>query len=216
MTLEGEDMIKNTKTKVITGMNVREHFHRTVSKAIVNQCVETSEHTTVYIVNLLTTFTRSNELFDKTSDGVYLKPLVHLYMESLAVSSKTDRNRSMKRLGDVALFVAGIFSNSLNRGMVDVDYYIAMGGNAYSYLSDSVTGTEQKQIYGEIFGELSKNFTAFVDILGEVSEQSHLSSHKDLLRLYEFWVKTDSKRAERQLRKQGIHPLQDAVNDWKH
>jgi len=38
----------------------------------------------------------------------------------------------MQRLGDTALFIAGVFADSLNRKLVDVDYYVAMGGTAYA------------------------------------------------------------------------------------
>lgn len=209
-------MVGKNQKKVITDMNVREHFHETVLNAMVNQSIDTSEHTIVYIVNLLTTFTHSHELYDNTTEGLQLKPLAHLYGEAVSLPPDNGRNRVLKQLGDISLFIAGIFSNSLNTRLVGVDYYIAMGGNAYGYLSDVSRGREHKQVHGEIFEELSKKFKAFVDVLGEVSEQSNLSSQKDLLSLYDYWIKTASKRAERQLKTRGIYPLQTSANHRQH
>lgn len=202
--------------KVITGVNIREHFHETVSKAVVNQSIEISEYTIIYIVNLLATFLHSNELYENTPEGLKLKPLVYLYLEAATVSSDNDRNRVLKRLGDVALFIAGVFSESLTNRPAGVDYYIAMGGNAYGYLSEVCKGNDQKQVHGDIYDELSNKFTNFVDLLSEVSEQSNLGSHKELLRLYDFWIKTNSKRAERQLKKHGIFPIQSAAKHKTH
>ncbi len=209
-------MISKNEKKVITDMNVREHFHETVLNATVNQCIDTSEHTIVYIVNLLTTFTHAHELYDKTTDGLQLKPLAQMYGEAVSLPSDNDRNRVLKQLGDISLFIAGLFSNSLTKRLVGVDYYIAMGGNAYGYLSDVTRGTEHKQVHGEIFEELSNKFKDFVDVLGEVSEESHLSSHKDLLSLYDYWMQTDSTRAEQQLKNHGIFPIQNPTNHRKH
>lgn len=207
-------MVHNADRKVITGINLREHFHESVSKAVVNQSIDISEHTIIYIVNLLTTFTHSNELYDQSPDGLKLRPLAHLYTEAATVSSENDRNRVLKRLGDVALFITGIFSDSLAQRLVGVDYYISMGGNAYGYLSEVLKS--RAQVHGNIFDELSTKFTEFVDLLGEVSEQSNLNSHKDLLRLYDFWMKTNSKRAARQLKKHGIFPLPNFASQRQH
>ena len=209
-------MVSKNEKKVITDMNVREHFHETVLNAMMNQCIKTSEHTIVYIVNLLTTFTHAHELYDNTTGGLRLKPLACLYGEAVSLPSDNGRNRVLKQLGDISLFIAGIFSNSLNKRLVGVDYYIAMGGNAYGYLSDASRGLEHKQVHGEIFEELSIKFKEFVDVLGEVSEQSHLSSQKDLLILYDYWMKTASTRAEQQLKNHGIYPLQDSANYRRH
>ncbi len=209
-------MVGKSEKKVITDMNVREHFHETVLNATVNQCIDTSEHTIVYIVNLLTTFTHAHELYDNTTNGPQLKPLAHLYGEAVSLSSENDRNRVLKQLGDISLFIAGIFSNSLNKRLVGVDYYIAMGGNAYGYLSDVSRGVEHRQVHSEIFEELSNKFKHFVDVLGEVSEQSNLSSQKDLLSLYDYWMKTASKRAERQLKNREIYPVQNSADHRRH
>ena len=47
------------------------------------------------------------------------------------------RQRALQRLGDVSLFIAGFFARSFARKLIDIDYHIAMGGNAYSSLADT-------------------------------------------------------------------------------
>ena len=54
-----------------------------------------------------------------------------MYSDALEEESGEARNQILRRLGDVALFISGVFSRSLKRRVVDVDYYIAMGGGAY-------------------------------------------------------------------------------------
>ena len=43
----------------------------------------------------------------------------------------------LKKLGDRSLYISGFFADSLQRKVVDVDYYAEMGGVAYGALADS-------------------------------------------------------------------------------
>ncbi|MGI9303398.1 MAG: hypothetical protein ACR2RB_11935 [Gammaproteobacteria bacterium] len=187
---------------VIANANVREFFHESIGAAMTNQGIEADDHTVYYVVNLLTGFTRADY-----QRGWHRRPLAFLLKQAIECDSTGESNQALKRLGDVALFVSGFFANSLNRKLVDVDYYIAMGGNAYGSLSERVRGTSRGQVFSDIFSELAAKFQDFVDVLGEVSEQACSESDRDILRLYERWRRTGSKRAERQLRELGIHTM---------
>ena len=56
------------------------------------------------------------------------------------------------------------------------------------------------------FAELGRRFVSFVDVLSEVSERSALMSNNDLLRLYEKWLRTRSRRDGELLAARGIVP----------
>jgi hypothetical protein len=90
----------------------------------------------------------------------------------------------------MALFVSGFFADSFNRKLVDVDYYVSIGGHAYNALSRVETDT-----FSPVFAELAEKFVGFVDVLSEVSERTSCASNADLLRLYEKWLKTGSRRS---------------------
>ncbi len=191
---------------LITGMNVTEYFRDSVTTALVNQKVEAGEDTVYYIVNLLAYFTRADRLFRQTADGVLLQPLALLYAEAVETSNPEARRQLLRHLGDVALLISGLFSSSLNRKVVDIDYYIAMGGAAYGVLRDIDRGSARGRAFCAIFDELSRKFQVFVDVLSEVGEGSHLKSSSDTMRLYEIWLRTGSPRAAARLRKLGIEP----------
>jgi hypothetical protein len=192
---------------LITGMNVQEYFRDSVTAALTNQKVDAAEDTVYYIVNLLAHFTRADRLFSKTSEGVILQPLALIYAEALEAARPEQQQQLLRRLGDVALVISGLFSSSLNRKPVDVDYYIAMGGTAYGVLCELSRGTVRSRALGAIFDELSKKFQRFVDVLAEVGEKSPLNSSTDIMRLYEIWLRTGSKRSAERLRKLGIEPV---------
>jgi hypothetical protein len=64
----------------------------------------------------------------------------------------------------------------------------------------------ERDTFAGVYGELSEKFAAFVDVLGEVSERSSMSSSLDVLRLYEKWLRTGSRRDGERLASRGIVP----------
>ncbi|MDO8461885.1 MAG: hypothetical protein Q7S98_03380, partial [Deltaproteobacteria bacterium] len=109
----------------------------------------------------------------------------------------------LKKMGDFSLYISGFFPDSLSRQIVDIDYYIQMGGSAYQSLAEIVQAPKALR---EIFTELAKKFLFFVDVLSEVSEKSALTSDSGILRIYETWIKTGSERAFERLGQEGIIP----------
>lgn len=186
--------------------SLRYFFQESVSQALQNQRVEAERATVAYVVNLLTTFSRSENLFEKDSDGISLKPLAFHYQDAVNSQSAYERNVALQRLGDCALFIAGLFADSLRRKVVDLDYYVGMGGTAYASLADIRSRRLNEVALGEIFAELSEKFVAFVDILNEVGEGMSPQSDSDLLRLYDVWMRTGSERARKRLLKYGMQP----------
>jgi hypothetical protein len=150
-------------------------------------------------------FSRSEALYESTPQGTRLKPLVVMLSEALEAPSAGDRNRGLQRLGDVSLFIAGFFAQSFARKLIDIDYHIAMGGRAYATLAQAL-GRGRSRVLGSVFGELAQKFQPMVDALNELSETSYAHSDKDILRLYEVWLKTGSRRCYGLLKRLGIDP----------
>jgi hypothetical protein len=198
-------------SKVIQQKNLRHFFQESVHQALKNQHLQAKEYTIVYLVNLLTTFSRSENLFElePANGGLALKPLAGFYNDAVNANSGFERDLALQRMGDIALFIAGIFSQSLRNKLVDIDYYVNMGGTAYASLADIKQRKLSGAALGDIFSELSDKFIGFVDVLGEVGEGLQTPSDTGLLRLYEIWLRTGSKRAQNQLQKQGLQISMD-------
>ena len=102
--------------------------------------------------------------------------------------SPEHRNQTLRRIGDVALFVAGFFVDSLRDKAVDADYYMHMGENAYGSLSEEVRGTFHGNAFADIYLELATKFRLLTDVLNEVRG----SPDHDVVRTFELWRKTGS------------------------
>ncbi len=196
-----------TAKPLVAVTNLREFFHDSVQTALRKQRVDVDDHTEHYVVNILTMFARSEELYESTPEGIRLKPLAHMLADASVASSPQQRDESLRRLGDVSLFMAGFFAQSFARKLIDIDYHIAMGGRAYGTLADNLRGSIRGQAFAAVFLELAQKFQRLVDVLNEVAEMAHTHTDKDILRLYEIWMKTGSPRAFAILQRLGVAPV---------
>jgi hypothetical protein len=173
-----------------------EYFKELVETAVARQRLQVGELTSYYLVNLLCGFVR----FEAGAGDFDGEPLALRLAQALESGGLEQRAR-LRTLGDLSLFVSGFFSDSLSRKSVDVDYYVSMGEYAYGSLSRS-----ERAAFALVFAELASKFSSFVDVLSDVSERSALTSNADLLRLYERWLRTGSRRDGQLLVERGIVP----------
>lgn len=205
-----------TSERVVQVYDLRDYFRESIDAVIDNQGVDVDPHAAHYVVNLLTLFARSEDLYEDHGEAYGLKPLALMMVDAAAASSAVERTFSLQRIGDVALFVAGFFADGLAHKLVDLDYYINMGGTAYGSLSDEIRGTARGRALAHVYRELARKFQIVVDVLNEVRDIARCSSDIDLLRTYEVWLRTGSKRAARLLRKNGVVPMPNAVSRNSH
>ncbi len=172
-----------------------EYFKEMIEAALEHQRLQTAEMTSYYLVNLLAGFAGEppRARLDET-------PLALQLVDALRRAG-AERNAHLKEIADRSLFISGFFSDSLKRRVADIDYYVTLGACAYHSLSE-----EEDEVFGAVFAELGRRFVRFVDVLSEVSERSSLVSNHDLLRLYEKWLRTGSRRDGELLAERGIVP----------
>ena len=202
--------------RVVPVPNLLDYFRTSIEGVISEQGVDVQPHATHYVVNLLTLFSRSEELYDDDSEVCGLKPLAVMLADASDAPSLEARSYSLQRIGDVALFIAGFFAHGLASRPVDIDYYIYMGGSAYGSLSEESRSTFRGRAFADTYSELAAKFQVLVDVLNEVRARERGESNIDVLRTYAVWRKTGSKRAERLLRQQGVVPMQNRPKFRRH
>jgi hypothetical protein len=203
--------------------SLKEFFRDALHDALSHQHVAVEGETEHYVVNVLTMFSDADALYDRHSrheahqadSRKQLKPLAMMLGEALEAPTSEARFRGLQRLGDVSLFIAGFFSAGFARKLVDVDYHIAMGGQAYGTLAESCPPARARTLR-QVFAELATKFQPMVDALNEISESSYQHSDRDRLRLYELWVKTGSERSRMLLRKLGLEPVPASRTQLAH
>ena len=207
---------RSSKERLVRVHNLEDYFRTSIDGVINRQGVDVHPHAAYYVVNLLTLFSRSEELYEDDGETFGLRPLALMLADAADARTAAERNHSLQRIGDVALFIAGFFADSLADKPVDVDYYIYMGGNAYGSLSEEVRGTFRGKAFADVYRELAVKFQVFVDVLNEVRDGARQESDVDLLRTYEIWLKTGSRRARKLLRQNGVVPISDGKPRGRH
>jgi hypothetical protein len=67
-----------------------------------------------------------------------------------------------------------------------------------------------------MYEELARKFQVLVDVLHEVRDGVRESSDVDVLRTYELWLRTGSRRAAALLRQQGVVPISESIRRKRH
>jgi hypothetical protein len=193
-----------TASNTIIFVNPNEYFQGAVSGAVANLRLQVSEHAQHYLVQLLGHFITTENLVPTDMDGNPASTLTQQLAIALEQEHSETRAQRLRQLGDYSLYIAGFFSDSLSRKVVDVDYYIGMGGAAY----ESAARLQEKKARSDLFLELARKFPKFVEVLSQISEETGFNpdSHRDLLRVYDLWQKTGAKKFANQLVKAGINP----------
>jgi hypothetical protein len=159
--------------------------------------------TEYYLVRLLSRFMSAEHLYRRDeSGGLKEEPLALMIQEATQEALPPRQSALFRQVGDVSLYTAGYFQDSLVRKAVDVDYYVEMGRKAYA----EVRVRTEENVVRQMYEELADRFSQFVEVLADVSDQTTPKREVDLLRQYELWVRTRSERAAKALQEAGILP----------
>ncbi len=190
--------------EILTATSLREFFRDMLTAARAHQRVDVQEETEFYLVNLLSEFLSTEQLFGAQGSQSGREPEPLAFMLKRAQEAQGfERVRELKKLGDTSLYVSGFFGDSLEGRAVDVSYYTSMGGRAYGVLSDIYVGGGT----GALYQELADKFHALVDLLAEVSERAAFGTNQGLVKVYERFLRTGSERMARLLCEQGVLPM---------
>lgn len=183
--------------EALVQQNPTAFFRDRLREAFIEQRVEPSEAAEAYLVWLLDRFARGG---DDLLDG----PLALAYLESRG-NAPAARFTRLKQVGDTALFVTGLFLESVEATSVGVDYYVSIGGTAYRELSRLIAPASRDPV--DLFTELSVRFADFVRVLGEIDLQSGSGGDRDTVAIYRRWLATRGGRDAERLLRRGIIPF---------
>ncbi len=155
------------------------------------------EDTCWYIGTLLERFSRTDDLFVHTEEGLDLRPLALLYGDALEAPDERSRCLILQQLGDMALFLGALFPDRFTHRGIQQDYVVGMGGRAYDYLAGNARSGRH------IFEELAGMFAELLALIARAcSRQQH--DNEDVIALYERWARTGDPQLALRLRRLGV------------
>jgi hypothetical protein len=186
-------------------MSPEQHFTEVLQEACKERKIKSFPLLETYLVHLLKHYLNSKNLFSPLQDDSTEKiPQTLAEMYLTAMNTEPPKNKEiMKALADRALYVSGFFGDSLQRKIVDIDYYADIGSAAYHNLA---TWTKEDTV-ATIYKTFSAKFFDYVEVLSYISEKSAIQTDQNVLRLYERYIKTGSELAREKLTSMGIATL---------
>ncbi len=188
----------------LAGNNIYDFFDERVGRAASSRDIELTTETRQYLALLLTQpETALNRRDPDTLAELHLKA---------ANANRTEALRLYRTLGDRALYVAGYFAESLERRPVGVSYYADMGGAAYSRVA--VLGQVGREVdpWTRLFRELAHRFHDCLELLRDVADQNRAEGCRNLMELYEHFLRTRSQNAARRLGEMGVFAAEPALS----
>ncbi len=181
-------------SNIVAAGSVSEFFVDMVDDAIKARRVEASPAATHYIVGLLSDFAKPDARAEETLD----RPLTFLLDEALHTPNVGERFEKLRSLGDGILYSSGFFGGHFAARGVDSKYIIGLGATAYENAGAlMVSPAARGESTLDVFRELAAKFAAFVAVLTDVADATvaqGIQSSKNLVKLYERWLRTRSNR----------------------
>lgn len=172
-------------------------FRELLQSAMSTHEVESSESTECYLVGLLESFAHPPADWNE-------RPLALDYLESFQ-NPVTHRYAKLKRVGDTALFLSGIFMDHLERRLASTDYYMSIGRSAYRHLAHLNRPSAASK--DAVFAEISERFPEFVRVFSEISLAQIFPGESQMVKIYTRWLRTRSKQDAQWLMRHGIVPV---------
>lgn len=175
--------------------DLRDWFRERLASALDRRGLEASHTTRMYLVELL---------HQPPSSGL-ARPLA-LQLADAAEASGVEKIRLLRELGDAALYLAGFFSDHLERRGVTRSYSVAMGERAYASVSALSRLSPVEAPRRHVYDELADAFEGFVLAFDELRESTALRTPQDIVKLYDRWRRTRSPQLAARLREEGVFP----------
>lgn len=136
-------------------------FREALESALKRNPAELTDEAKVYLIHLLSEFSRSDKAFAGINYGenvVFFDLLERAYS-----SPESEKISVFRHLGDSSLYILGFFGTPGAKVMVSKEYYEMLGSEAYAQVSAL---SRLKAVHAAaLFQELSERFSSLVKII---------------------------------------------------
>ena len=195
---------------LLTSGNLRDYFREALGQAMGESMVRLTQHCQLYLINLLSEFSRSENVYAGTDYGE--TPTLAVLMSRAAQAEPQEAVRIYKHLGDSSLYLSGYFNESVENQTVSVDYYQTMGESAYAQVAGQIRYSEAKS--SALFMELAERFGDLIGILNamsfhgaQIKPKNQTLKDKDVFELIKRYRRTQNPEILKVLQKAGVSPL---------
>lgn len=163
------------QNKIILSANLKGFFFEGLSEINKKSLCPVPESIIYYSSDVLDKFALSQDFFE-TSEGKVREKILGMKLLEATQYNRDEQKKIYKEVGDMSLLVCGYFSESVNKKIVDTQYYSQLGKMAYSHLNNvSPTFLDIPCFYGMV-ATCFESMTTLMTILASKNrgEESNL------------------------------------------
>jgi hypothetical protein len=127
--------MQNDPKKIILSTNLKSFFFEGLSELNKKSLCPIPEPIIYYSSNVLDKFALSDEFFE-TSEGKVREKVLGIKLLEATQLPREEQKKIYREVGEMSLMVCGYFSESVNKKILDTQYYAQLGKIAYSHLNN--------------------------------------------------------------------------------
>jgi hypothetical protein len=121
--------------KIILSTNLKGFFFEGLSELNKKSLCPVPESVIFYSSDVLDKFILSEDFFEM-SEGKVREKILGMKLLEATQHTREEQKKIYREVGDMSLMVCGYFSQSVNKKIVDTNYYAQLGKMAYSHLNN--------------------------------------------------------------------------------
>jgi hypothetical protein len=159
--------------EIVTVANLQSFFYKNLSDLNQKSLCPVPEEAIYYSSSVLERYCLTHEFFEQENGRVQDKVLGIKLLE--ASQKRTEEQRRIYRdVGDTALMVCGYFSNSVNKKLMDVNYYIQLGQTAYDRMNSLDPSFMDIPSFYKLMASSFEKITTLIDLFARSGQSDPL------------------------------------------
>lgn len=192
----------NEKNRLVLTSNLKEYFFETISEFNKKSLAPIPVEAILYTSSVLDYYMSPEKMFEFTESGKVRSKILGIKLLEAVTQSKEDQKKIYKDVGDSALVLCGVFNQSINRKILDINYYYHLGSQAYSQLNCFEPSVYD---YPKFFDMLASSFEGLTLL---VSKTINLKTTENtIINIF------DEKLTEREMILLGMNPVKSKISN---
>lgn len=195
---------QNSKNIILTA-NLKGFFFEGLSELNKKSICPVPESIIYYSSDVLDKFALSEDFFE-TADGKVREKILGMKLLEASLHNREDQKKIYKEVADMSLMVCGYFSESVNKKIVDTQYYAQLGKMAYSHLN---TVTPRFLDIPHFYGMVATCFESLTTLMTMLASKDRQGDKNSI---YERILKEENLSRDQYLKSGVLPPLHRKVS----
>lgn len=168
------DSHKNSSKKLILNESLQSFFLDSLTEQNKKSLRPVPTEALYYSSEVLNEFVNPTKFFELNDEGKVRQKILGIKLLEAYQFSVTEQKRMYKDVGECALILCGMFNESVNRKILDINYYHSVGKEAYGRLNIIEREAYNRQEFYELISDCFATLATLINRVANIH-----SKHED-------------------------------------